>query len=375
MRVLLITRNLPPLVGGMERLNWHMADELSRRADIRVVAPKGASARAPDGVWIRETASASPALFLADAIRLSSGIVARWRPDVVLAGSGLTAPVAWITARLCGARMAVYTHGLDLTVRHPIYRSLWLPAIRRADILIANSHATARLAVARGMADAHIRVIHPGVSIPAADTNGVHPGRTFRARHAIGNRPVLLSVGRLSARKGIREFVNQVLPLIARHRPDVLLAVIGGEPKNALSAEAQSPHIIKQDAERLGLANNVLFAGETDDEELANAYRTVDVHVFPACSRANDPEGFGMVAIEAAAHGLQTVAYATGGVTDAVEHGVSGYLVPPDDAVAFARSILLLLESPLPREAIRAFGKRFEWPRFGASIASALRSG
>lgn len=34
-RILLITRNLPPLVGGMERLNWHMADELSQAAEIR----------------------------------------------------------------------------------------------------------------------------------------------------------------------------------------------------------------------------------------------------------------------------------------------------------------------------------------------------
>jgi phosphatidylinositol alpha-1,6-mannosyltransferase len=40
-RILIITRNLPPLVGGMERLNWHMADELSQYAKVRVVGPKG----------------------------------------------------------------------------------------------------------------------------------------------------------------------------------------------------------------------------------------------------------------------------------------------------------------------------------------------
>ena len=46
-RVLHVTRNLPPLVGGMERLNWHIADELSRHADVRVVGPQGAAARKP----------------------------------------------------------------------------------------------------------------------------------------------------------------------------------------------------------------------------------------------------------------------------------------------------------------------------------------
>ncbi|WP_291823415.1 hypothetical protein [Marinobacter sp.] len=39
-RILIITRNLPPLVGGMERLNWHMADELSQYAKVRVVGPE-----------------------------------------------------------------------------------------------------------------------------------------------------------------------------------------------------------------------------------------------------------------------------------------------------------------------------------------------
>ena len=40
-RILHITRNLPPLVGGMERLNWHIADELSRRAQVQVIGPQG----------------------------------------------------------------------------------------------------------------------------------------------------------------------------------------------------------------------------------------------------------------------------------------------------------------------------------------------
>lgn len=44
LRILLITRNMPPLVGGMERLNWHMADELAKRANMAVIGPRGAKA-------------------------------------------------------------------------------------------------------------------------------------------------------------------------------------------------------------------------------------------------------------------------------------------------------------------------------------------
>ena len=42
--ILIVTRNLPPLVGGMERLNWHIADELSRHAEVHVIGPTGAAA-------------------------------------------------------------------------------------------------------------------------------------------------------------------------------------------------------------------------------------------------------------------------------------------------------------------------------------------
>jgi len=40
-RILLITRNLPPLVGGMERLNWHLAEELAKQAQVHIVGPQG----------------------------------------------------------------------------------------------------------------------------------------------------------------------------------------------------------------------------------------------------------------------------------------------------------------------------------------------
>jgi phosphatidylinositol alpha-1,6-mannosyltransferase len=53
-RVLIITRNLPPLVGGMERLNWHMAAELSKYAEVRVIGPSGSASQRPKKVHISE---------------------------------------------------------------------------------------------------------------------------------------------------------------------------------------------------------------------------------------------------------------------------------------------------------------------------------
>jgi len=77
------------------------------------------------------------------------------------------------------------------------------------------------------------------------------------------------------------------------------------------------------------------------------------------------PENFGMVAIEAAAHGLPTVAFATGGVVDAVKDGTSGCLVEKDNYVELTQQVLFVLNNPLDRQMIQMFSKKFAWESFG----------
>jgi phosphatidylinositol alpha-1,6-mannosyltransferase len=79
-----------------------------------------------------------------------------------------------------------------------------------------------------------------------------------------------------------------------------------------------------------------------------------------------------MVAIEAAAHGLPTVAYATGGVVDAVREGQSGRLVSPGDAAGFAHAVLATLASPFAPEGCRTFAQGFAWDEFGRRITESL---
>src|SRR3546814_12930756 len=65
-------------------------------------------------------------------------------------------------------------------------------------------------------------------------------------------------------------------------------------------------------------------------------YKAASAHIFPVREIPGDPEGFGMVAVEAAAHGVPTIAFATGGIVDAVAEGESGRLIRPGDYGAFA---------------------------------------
>lgn len=375
-RFLIVTRNLPPLVGGMERLNWHMAQELSGRGEVHVVGPQGAAALCPPGVQCTEVPLQPLWKFLACSTAKALCVAKSWKPDRILAGSGLTAPAAWLSARAVGSLASVYLHGLDAAVRHPIYQAIWHPVIRRMDNVIVNSRPTADLARAIGVDPQRVSVVHPGVQLPH-EPQPRHMLCDFRKRHSLGKARILISVGRLTTRKGLREFVEKSLPAIIKQQPDTLLMVIGDAPDNSLHATVQTRESIQAVADAAGIGEKIRFLGMiTDPVELAAAYECAALHVFPVRSLVGDPEGFGMVAVEAAAHGVPTVAFATGGVVDAVAHGCSGYLVESDDYASFSKKVLEILaeSSSLWEVKAKSFSESFSWEKFGEKIYLSLTS-
>ena len=373
-RILIITRNLPPLVGGMERLNWHMADELSKYADVRVIGPSGSATQKPENVHISEAPLKPLPLFLIVTFIKGLWTALRWRPHIILAGSGLTAPIAWILGKLAGARSAAYLHGFDITVDHAIYRRLWRPTFKRLDHVIVNSTPTRQLALAAGVNEAQLSIVFPGVSIPEAPQPAERIAE-FREKHGLTGKKILLSVGRLTTRKGLREFVELSLPAVVNAEPDAMFVVVGEAPRNSLGAAVQTVESIKAAAAKAGVGANILFLGViTDPTELATAYEAADVHVFPVRHIPDDPEGFGMVAIEAAAHGLPTAAFATGGIIDAVQPGESGLLAENLRYDELAQHTMQLLQQDQNRQVIVDFAAGFAWEHFGAGVHRSLKT-
>lgn len=371
-RILIVTRNLPPLVGGMERLNWHMADELAKYTDVKVIGPKGSAAAKPNTVSVTEAPLKPLPFFLLITFIKTLWLALRWKPDVILAGSGLTAPIVWAASKLSRAKAAVYLHGFDITVRNRLYQTVWVPTFKKMNQVIVNSTPTQQLALDAGVPQKNIRIVHPGVELPSAPRPQTQIDE-FRQKHQLVDQKILLSVGRLTTRKGLKEFVAQALPSIVQSMPDTVLVVIGEAPNNSLGAGVQTQQEILGAAHTQGVAEHIRFLGViTDKKLLATAYEAADVHVFPVRHIPGDPEGFGMVAIEAAAHGLPTVAFATGGIVDAVHQNHSGYLVEKNNYAECSKQVLLVLQNPMKRENIQNFAHRFAWVNFGEGVRKAL---
>ena len=362
-RILLITRNLPPLVGGMERLNWHMADELSKYAEVKVVGPTGAAAVKPKNIQVLESPLKPLVLFMLIALCKAFWTAVCFKPNVIIAGSGLTAPLVWLVSRLTGAKAVVYLHGFDITAAHWVYQKIWVPFFKRMDCVIVNSTPTKILALNAGVLEKDISIVHPGVTLPvtAQPLNAI---QSFKKKYNLEHKKILLSVGRLTTRKGLKEFVENSLAYIVQQEPDVVLVVVGESPKNSLGAGLQTREEILEAARKNQIENHILFLGViTDNKQLATIYEAADVHVFPVRHIPDDPEGFGMVAVEAAAHGTPTVAFATGGIVDAVKQNSTGFLIQNADYDAFSARTIELLQQKIiiPATDCQEYAEQFAW--------------
>jgi glycosyltransferase involved in cell wall biosynthesis len=159
----------------------------------------------------------------------------------------------------------------------------------------------------------------------------------------------VLYVGRLRTRKAVAVLL-EAMSVLARRRPDLRLVIAGdGEQGPALRRRAALPD----------LEGRVEFAGPLDREQIAQWYRRVAVLCLPSTY-----EGFPVTIVEAMAAGLPVVATRVAGVPEAVEDGVTGVLVEPEDAEGLAAALDAVLEDvdlrrKMGKAARRAFERRY----------------
>jgi len=374
-RILVVTRNFPPLTGGMERLNQQAFLALKEEFDVALCGPRGCVDHANGAICDEFTAS--PAWrYIFSSLFSALKMAILFKPTMIYAGSGLAVHAAALAGCITRAPVVTYLHGLDIIAPNRIYQACFLPIIRRSDAFIVNSNNTARLAILAGIPKNRISIIHPGVTFPdTANCDAL--SIAFRKAKDLENRPLLLSAGRLTARKGLVEFIERCMPTIAQRFPSTCLVIIGEAPAEALGdIRGNIVKDIRAAISKHGLDQHVRLLGKVTDEDLSSAYYAADLFVFPVKDIPGDVEGFGMVAIEAAAHGLPTVGFAVGGIPDAVAEGVSGNLATSGDYEHLTKIICHYLAVPNTARSdnCRQHAASFSWAQFGLKLRALLRA-
>ena len=361
--ILIVTRNLPPLIGGMERLNWHIADELSKGHQISVVSHSEARLTAPQNTKFYGVPLNPLPLFLVCAFFQTFWLCLIQRQDILFAGSGLTAPIAVFWAKVFKKKSLVYIHGLDIGTYNKFYNYLWIPFIRNATRVIANSSPTYDICIRKSIDKERLCIIHPGVSYPAKSIK-LELVEQLKQQYQLQDKKILISVGRLTERKGLNEFIEYSFSQIVQAIPNTVLVVIGDTPSQSLNKNLQSKALILSTAKKHQIEHNIIFTGNiSNDDTLSSFYNLADLHIFPVQHIPDDPEGFGMVAIEAAAHGTPTIAFATGGIVDAVQDGKTGFLIDNQDYDLLTKITVQILQDQhlLNRKECMGYAEQFAW--------------
>ena len=333
LRVLFVSHSFPPRdtpldnVGGMQRVATELCAALAGRPDVVLTA------RVLRSSWRWIGVKVVP--FLVGLVVEIPRVVREQRIEVVLFSSVTTALPGWpLSGRLRrgGCRVAAIAHGLDVTKDRPGYRLAVRRTLAAMDLVLPVSRATAAACVQRGARPPCVRVVPNAIDLErfagAARLRACRGGPVFPDAPLLSEDTFLVaSVGRQVRRKGFAWFVSDVMP---RLDPRVSFWLAGDGPERAR---------IKAAAARAGLHERVRLLGTIPEQALVALYARADLFVMPNVVVPGDMEGFGLVALEAGACGVPTLAAELEGIRDVVTEGVNGLFAPSGDAAAFAERI------------------------------------
>jgi glycosyltransferase involved in cell wall biosynthesis len=146
--------------------------------------------------------------------------------------------------------------------------------------------------------------------------------------------PLVLFAGRLEIRKGL-EVLLRAAPLVIAQVPNVRFVLAGGSHPTLPVARLESL------IDSLGVRGNLELLGHVPRSEIYSWFNRATL-----CAMPSYYETFGLTALEAMSAGLPVVATKVNGLSEVVEDGISGLLVPPGDATALAEAITRLLLHP-----------------------------
>lgn len=264
-------------------------------------------------------------------------------------------PAAATIARELGLPLSIKARGADIHLwgSKPWARRQMVAAAEQASGLLAVSQALASDMVAMGLPEEKIALHYTGL-----DRTRFHPLGRQTARLALAtefgiriapSRSLIACIGALVPRKGQQIAIRAIARL-----PGVELALVGEGPDEAM---------LRNHAQKLGVADRVHFLGSIDHDQLPIVLCAASAMVLPSAS-----EGLANAWVEALACGTPLVICDAGGAREVVSDRSAGRIVERNSA-AIAEAVLELIAAPAPPLVVAANAERFSWKANAEALA------
>lgn len=347
-KILLLSEIFPPVKGGSGRWFWEVYTRI-QNGDVVVLAGENDSAASFDANSSLKTRRI-PLSSVSWGLKSIVGFLFYWRTymairkfvkqeHVEVIHCGRCIPegfIGFLLKKTMGIPYICYIHGEDVETAATSRELSFIVrvALGAADYLVCNCKNTASIVMESWGASAEkTKVINPGVDA----TRFVPAPYNSRVKKALGwgERPVVLTVGRLQKRKG-HDVMIEALAEVKARIPNVLYAIIG---------EGGQRKELEELVEQLALSENVQFMSEVSDNQMIEAYQQCDLFVLPNRSVGRDIEGFGMVLVEAQSCGKPVIAGDSGGTVETMVVGETGYIVDCTKPDFLAKAVVSILEN------------------------------
>ncbi len=344
MKHLLVTNDYPPKIGGIQSLLWEWWRRLPSDSFAVLTSPHAGAEQFDASEPYRIVRTKEPVLLPHPwMIQRINSLVKEVGADFVVLDPAL--PLGLVGPALSVPYMVVL-HGAEVTVpgRLPISKQVLGHVLRGAEHVIAAGGYPSREGNHAAGRELTTTVVPPGV-----DTTRfvpLSPVQRVAARAKFGfadNDEIVLGISRLVPRKGFDTVIKAVAQL-APHRPHLRLVIAStGRDEERLKKLAHE------------LSAPVTFLGRVSHDDLPELYGCADVFSMMCRNRWGglEQEGFGIVFVEAASCGVPQIAGDSGGAAEAVEDGVTGFVMKdPTDASGLAARLVRILDNPELQESM-----------------------
>ncbi len=348
---LIVTRSLPPEVGGMQNLMWGLSRELSKNFMIKVFADhiEGHKDFDEQASFTIERVGGIKLLRKYRKAQLINEYIKQNKIDGIIADH-------WKSLELIKTSKKKYCliHSKEINhLKGSSQNKRVVNVLNNVEKVIANSQYTKNLATANGVSENKIVVINPGID-PAEELNK----KTLNKVESIlkVKNPRLITVSRFDKRKN-HEKIVMALRNLKQIYPDIVYICVGyGEEEEN----------IKKLVKELDLEAQVMFFKDISNDLKNALIAKSNIFVMPSIVHKKSVEGFGIAYVEAAQYGIPSIGGKDGGASDAIDHEKTGLICDGNSLDDIYSSINLMLENKKYLELgknAKEFVNKFQWSK------------